>query len=92
MPREITKYILSLLLMRDRSTVQYDTKCNMHQNNRAIDQSITSMWVLLIRLQQTDLWYLFAPKTKPCIQQVLNTWINLVPVQTNGIHESYKIP
>ena len=84
MPREITSYILSLLLMRDKSTVQYNTKCNMHQNNRDIDERIISMWVLLIRVHHTDLWYQFAPQANPCIQQAFNTWINLV--QTNGIH------
>ena len=80
MLREITKYILSLLLMRDRSTVQYNTKCNMHQNNRDSDQRITFMYVLLIRVHHTDLWYQFTPKTKPCIQQALNTWINLAGI------------
>ena len=39
MPREINKYILSLLLMRDRSIVQYHTKCSMHQNNTTIKES-----------------------------------------------------
>ena len=39
MPREKTKYILSLLLVRDRSIVQYNTKCNMHQNNTPIKES-----------------------------------------------------
>ena len=39
MPREITKYILSLLLVRYKSIVQYNTKWNMHQNNTPIKES-----------------------------------------------------
>ena len=32
-------YALSLLLVRDRTIVQYNTKCNMHQNNTLIKES-----------------------------------------------------
>ena len=39
MPREITKYIFSVLLVLDRSIVQYNTKCNIHQNNTPIKES-----------------------------------------------------